>query len=118
MNNIKIRSRNRMNTDTLDDRMMICSNGPPVSPQNKQTIGVIVDLALKRLSMKFEGRWSTARYKRAGVKHLKVISCFVTRTKVRSVLHACSTCKNTVSPRNGDYYRDFKGGREQYYGKS
>jgi hypothetical protein len=53
-----------MNTDTLDDRMMICSNGPPVSPQNKQTIGVIVDLAFKRLSMKFEGRWSTARYKR------------------------------------------------------
>ena len=27
MNNIKIISRNRMNTDTLDDRMMICSNG-------------------------------------------------------------------------------------------
>jgi hypothetical protein len=30
MNNIKIKSRNHMNTDTLDDRMMICSNGSSV----------------------------------------------------------------------------------------
>ncbi len=65
MNNIKIKSRNHMNTDTLDDRMMICSNGPPVSPQNKQTIGVIVDLTFKRLSP--EG-YLLFRYKDKGTK--------------------------------------------------
>ena len=50
MNNIKIKSRNRMNTDTLDDRMMICSNGPAVSAENTQEIHVIVDLAFEHWS--------------------------------------------------------------------
>ena len=43
MNNIKIKSRNRMNTSTLDDKMMICSNGPPVSGENTNDIDVILD---------------------------------------------------------------------------
>ena len=50
MDNIKIKSRNRMNTDTLDDRMMICSNGPAVLPQNNKEIDVIVVLAFEHLS--------------------------------------------------------------------
>ena len=50
MNNIKIKSRNHMNTDTLDDRMMICSNGPVVSPQNNIQIDVIVDLIFEHWS--------------------------------------------------------------------
>jgi hypothetical protein len=53
MNNIKIKSRNRMNTDTLDDRMMVCSNGPPVSAQHTTAINEIVDLAFEH--------WSQAR---------------------------------------------------------
>ena len=44
MNSIKVKSRNRMNTDTLDDRMMICSNGPPVSAENTKEIDEILDL--------------------------------------------------------------------------
>jgi len=51
--NIKIKSRNRMNTDTLDDRMMVCSNGPPVSAQHTTAINEIVDLAFEH--------WSQAR---------------------------------------------------------
>ena len=43
MNNIKIKRRNRMNTNTLDDSMMICSNGPPVSTENTNDIDVILD---------------------------------------------------------------------------
>ena len=50
MNNIKIKSRNRMNTDTLDDRMMVCSNGPDVSGQNTKELHVIVDLAFEHWS--------------------------------------------------------------------
>ena len=56
MNNIKLKSRNRMKTDTLDDRMMIlmiCSNGPSVSPENSKEIDEIVDLAFEH--------WSQAR---------------------------------------------------------
>jgi hypothetical protein len=44
MNSIKVKSRNRMNTDTLDDRMMICSNGPPVSAEIAKEIDEILDL--------------------------------------------------------------------------
>jgi len=43
-------SRNRMNTDTLNDRMMICSNGPAVSPENTKDIDVIVELAFEHCS--------------------------------------------------------------------
>jgi hypothetical protein len=50
MNNITIKSHNRMNTDILDDRMMICSNGPAVSAQKNKEIDVIVDLAFEHWS--------------------------------------------------------------------
>ena len=32
-----------MNTSTLDDKMMICSNGPPVSGENTNDVDVILD---------------------------------------------------------------------------
>ena len=50
MNNIKIKSRNRMNTETLDDRMMICSNGPAVSAQNTKEIDEMVDVVFEHWS--------------------------------------------------------------------
>ena len=39
-----------MNTDTLNDRMMMCSNGPAVSSENTQEIHVIVDLTFEHWS--------------------------------------------------------------------
>ena len=65
MNNIKIKSRNRMNTDTLDDRMMICSNGPVVSAQNTEEINVIVDFAFEH--------WSHARQRMPSRSHPGVL---------------------------------------------
>ena len=65
MNNIKIKSRNRMNTDTLDDRMMICSNGPALLPQNNKEIDVIVDLAFEH--------WSQARTRMPSRSHPDVL---------------------------------------------
>ena len=65
MNNIKIKSRNHMNTDTLDDRMMVCSNGPPVSTQHTTAINEIVDLAFEH--------WSQARTRMPSRSHPGVL---------------------------------------------
>jgi len=65
MNNIKIKSRNRMKTDTLNDRMMILSHGLVVSTQNTKEINVIVDLAFEN--------WSQARQRMPSRSHPGVL---------------------------------------------
>ena len=54
-----------MKTDTLDDRMMVCSNGPPVSAQHTTAINEIVDLAFEH--------WSQARTRMPSRSHPDVL---------------------------------------------
>jgi hypothetical protein len=65
--------------------------------------------------MKFEGGWSIASEATGAhaisMKHLKVMTCFITRTKALSRSHMCLTCKTWRHQEMGDYYGDFKAGR-------
>ena len=48
---IKTKSRNRMVTQTMDDQMMVQSNGPAVTQQNKSRIDELLHLAFEHWSL-------------------------------------------------------------------
>jgi hypothetical protein len=70
--------------------------------------------------MKFEGGWTTECYKRVCNRTEVPEGYLLFRSKDRHEVYCTNArlARIRCHQEMGDYYRDFKGGREQHYNKS